>query len=163
MRHDERWQHGSFYGLAIAYAVLATVALIQLIRISRRCPQYGWTTQKVFHLLNLLVCLFRALVMAFHLQLEVRPLALRWQARKTGPLLKTDEFESRGCVCRQQSTWCSSCCSMTARACFSSPHTPCSCSSGRRSISRHAAKRRRGCNLPSSMPMCPCTPSRLAS
>ena len=71
IRKDEGWQQGAFWGLAAAYAVLATVALVQLVRISRRCPQYGWTTQKVFHLLNLLVCALRAIVMALHSQLEV--------------------------------------------------------------------------------------------
>ena len=28
---------------------------IQLIRIQRRVPEFGWTTQKVFHLMNFLV------------------------------------------------------------------------------------------------------------
>lgn len=72
IRKDAGWQAGAFYGLAAAYALLAAVALVQLVRISRRCPQYGWTTQKVFHLLNLLVCILRAVVMALHSQLEVR-------------------------------------------------------------------------------------------
>lgn len=56
----------------MAYALLAIIVLVQLIRIARRCPQYGWTTQKVFHLLNFLVCLLRAVVMTFHSQLTVR-------------------------------------------------------------------------------------------
>jgi hypothetical protein len=49
------WQEHIFLGLAIAYAVIALVALIQLIRIELRVPEYGWTTQKVFHLLNFIV------------------------------------------------------------------------------------------------------------
>jgi hypothetical protein len=65
------FENGTFIGLAIAYAILAIVALIQLIRISQRVPQYGWTTQKVFHLLNLFVCVLRAIAMAFRFQLEV--------------------------------------------------------------------------------------------
>jgi hypothetical protein len=28
---------------------------VQLIRIQLRVPEYGWTTQKVFHLLNFIV------------------------------------------------------------------------------------------------------------
>lgn len=35
------------------------------MRIQVRVPEYGWTTQKVFHLLNLLVSTLRALVFAF--------------------------------------------------------------------------------------------------
>jgi hypothetical protein len=49
------WQENIFLGLAIAYAVIGLVALIQLIRIELRVPEYGWTTQKVFHLLNFIV------------------------------------------------------------------------------------------------------------
>lgn len=30
-------------------------AQIQLIRIELRVPEYGWTTQKVFHLMNFIV------------------------------------------------------------------------------------------------------------
>lgn len=35
---------------------------MQLIRIQLRVPEYGWTTQKVFHLLNFIVCLLRSSV-----------------------------------------------------------------------------------------------------
>ena len=38
---------------------------IQIIRIQIRVPEYGWTTQKVFHLLNFLVSGVRAAVFAF--------------------------------------------------------------------------------------------------
>ena len=65
------FEHGTFIGLAIAYTTLAIIALLQLIRISQRVPEYGWTTQKVFHLLNLFVCILRAIAMAFRFQLEV--------------------------------------------------------------------------------------------
>ncbi|KAH7622053.1 hypothetical protein Ndes2526B_g02877 [Nannochloris sp. 'desiccata'] len=54
-----------FDGLAVAYGLLAAVALVQIIRIQIRVPEYGWTTQKVFHLLNLLVSGLRATVFAF--------------------------------------------------------------------------------------------------
>ncbi|KAG4157693.1 hypothetical protein ERO13_D02G078700v2 [Gossypium hirsutum] len=41
------------------------VLLVQLIRIQMRVPEYGWTTQKVFHFLNFLVNGVRALVFVF--------------------------------------------------------------------------------------------------
>jgi hypothetical protein len=56
------WQERIFLGLAIAYAVIAVIALVQLIRIELRVPEYGWTTQKVFHLLNFIVNGVRAAV-----------------------------------------------------------------------------------------------------
>ncbi|KAH9298575.1 hypothetical protein KI387_030257, partial [Taxus chinensis] len=44
-----------FYALSAAYALVALVALVQLIRIQLRVPEYGWTTQKIFHLMNFIV------------------------------------------------------------------------------------------------------------
>uniref|UniRef100_A0A1S4D9B5 Tobamovirus multiplication protein 1-like n=2 Tax=Nicotiana TaxID=4085 RepID=A0A1S4D9B5_TOBAC len=41
---------------------------IQLIRIQLRVPEYGWTTQKVFHLMNFVVNGVRAIVFGFHKQ-----------------------------------------------------------------------------------------------
>ncbi|KAG1355275.1 putative Tobamovirus multiplication protein 3 [Cocos nucifera] len=38
---------------------------IQLVRIECRVPEYGWTTQKVFHFLNFLVNGVRSVVFAF--------------------------------------------------------------------------------------------------
>uniref|UniRef100_A0A0E0Q344 THH1/TOM1/TOM3 domain-containing protein n=1 Tax=Oryza rufipogon TaxID=4529 RepID=A0A0E0Q344_ORYRU len=61
------WQDGAFLSLSAAYALVSAVALIQLIRIQRRVPEFGWTTQKVFHLMNFLVNGVRALVFGFHL------------------------------------------------------------------------------------------------
>jgi Protein of unknown function (DUF1084) len=52
------------YGLAIGYGAIALVAAVQLIRIQMRVPEYGWTTQKVFHLLNFLVASLRLGVFA---------------------------------------------------------------------------------------------------
>lgn len=40
------------------------MAVVQLIRIQMRVPEYGWTTQKVFHLLNFLVASLRLGVFA---------------------------------------------------------------------------------------------------
>jgi len=68
---DPNWQKYSFTALAVGYGALALVALVQLIRIQRRVPQFGWTTQKVFHLLNAFVCILRCVVLAMRDQ--VRP------------------------------------------------------------------------------------------
>ncbi|RAL39486.1 hypothetical protein DM860_003019 [Cuscuta australis] len=62
------WQDGIFYSLCAAYALVSAVALIQLIRIQMRVPGYGWTTQKVFHLMNFIVNGVRAVVFGFHKQ-----------------------------------------------------------------------------------------------
>ena len=40
-----------------AFTSVSNRAQVQLIRIQLRLPEYGWTTQKVFHLLNVM-CLF---------------------------------------------------------------------------------------------------------
>ncbi|WVZ61442.1 hypothetical protein U9M48_011311 [Paspalum notatum var. saurae] len=61
-----QWQDAAFFSLAAAYALVSAVALIQLVRIQRRVPEFGWTTQKVFHLMNFLVNGVRALVFGFH-------------------------------------------------------------------------------------------------
>lgn len=63
---DPNWQEYSFLALAIAYGIIALVAIVQLIRIQQRVPEYGWTTQKVFHLLNAFVSLLRCVVFALH-------------------------------------------------------------------------------------------------
>ena len=62
--HDTKWQEYSFVALAIAYGLIALVAIVQLVRIQQRVPEYGWTTQKVFHLLNAFVCILRCVVFA---------------------------------------------------------------------------------------------------
>ncbi|KAL6197606.1 hypothetical protein ACLB2K_033213 [Fragaria x ananassa] len=63
-----QWQDGIFYFLCAAYALVSSVALFQLIRIELRVPEYGWTTQKVFHLMNFIVNGVRAIVFGFHKQ-----------------------------------------------------------------------------------------------
>eukprot|EP00210_Caulerpa_lentillifera_P005310 g5073.t1 len=55
-----------WYYLCAVYGAVGVVALIQLIRIQMRVPDFGWTTQKVFHLLNFIVCLLRALTFGLH-------------------------------------------------------------------------------------------------
>ncbi|XP_042520600.1 tobamovirus multiplication protein 1-like [Macadamia integrifolia] len=62
------WQDGIFFSLCGAYALVSAVAMIQLIRIELRVPEYGWTTQKVFHLMNFIVNGVRAIVFGFHKQ-----------------------------------------------------------------------------------------------
>ncbi|GAU33440.1 hypothetical protein TSUD_380760 [Trifolium subterraneum] len=57
-----------FYTLCAAYSLISLIALIQLIRIELRVPEYGWTTQKIFHLFNFIVSGVRALVFGFHAQ-----------------------------------------------------------------------------------------------
>ncbi|CAD6211816.1 unnamed protein product [Miscanthus lutarioriparius] len=56
------WQDRIFHALAVLYGIVSAVALIQLIRIECRVPEYGWTTQKVFHFLNFLVNGVRSVV-----------------------------------------------------------------------------------------------------
>ncbi|TKV92800.1 hypothetical protein SEVIR_9G184400v4 [Setaria viridis] len=60
------WQDGAFFSLSAAYALVSAVALIQLVRIQLRVPEIGWTTQKVFHLMNFIVNGVRAIVFGFH-------------------------------------------------------------------------------------------------
>ncbi|TKY59738.1 Tobamovirus multiplication protein 3 [Spatholobus suberectus] len=59
------WQDRIFHLLAILYGIVAAVALVQLVRIQLRVPEYGWTTQKVFHFLNFLVNGVRCFVFVF--------------------------------------------------------------------------------------------------
>ncbi|XP_073123669.1 tobamovirus multiplication protein 1 [Henckelia pumila] len=62
------WQDGIFFALCAAYALVSLVALIQLIRIELRVPEYGWTTQKVFHFMNFIVNGVRAVMFGFHMK-----------------------------------------------------------------------------------------------
>uniref|UniRef100_A0A7S2QVE3 THH1/TOM1/TOM3 domain-containing protein n=1 Tax=Chlamydomonas chlamydogama TaxID=225041 RepID=A0A7S2QVE3_9CHLO len=78
VENDPKFQLYANYGLAGAYGLIAAVALVQLARIQLRVPEYGWTTQKVFHLLNCLVCLLRGGVLVFRPQLDnINPTALK--------------------------------------------------------------------------------------
>ncbi|KAJ6999533.1 hypothetical protein NC653_010291 [Populus alba x Populus x berolinensis] len=77
INESTQWQDGIFYALCGAYALVSAVALIQLIRIELRVPEYGWTTQKVFHLMNFIVNGVRAIVFGFHKQVfTMNPQAL---------------------------------------------------------------------------------------
>ncbi|XP_075505516.1 tobamovirus multiplication protein 1-like [Primulina tabacum] len=66
INESAKWQDIIFFALCAAYAFLSSVALIQLIRIERRVPDYGWTTQKVFHFMNFIVNGARAVSFGFH-------------------------------------------------------------------------------------------------
>nr|XP_029120922.1 tobamovirus multiplication protein 1 [Elaeis guineensis] len=68
INESPQWQDGVFYFLCAAYALVSAVALIQLIRIQLRVPEFGWTTQKVFHFMNVIVNGARAVVFGFHSQ-----------------------------------------------------------------------------------------------
>ncbi|XP_014505545.1 tobamovirus multiplication protein 1 [Vigna radiata var. radiata] len=61
-----RWQTAVFFFLCAAYALVAFIALVQLVRIEVRVPEYGWTTQKFFHLMNFVVNGVRAVVFGLH-------------------------------------------------------------------------------------------------
>lgn len=63
---SEQWQKGIFYFLSSCYALVSFVALVQLFRIQLRVPEYGWTTQKVFHLMNLVVNGLRAVLFGLY-------------------------------------------------------------------------------------------------
>ncbi|KAL6192369.1 PREDICTED: tobamovirus multiplication protein 3 [Fragaria vesca subsp. vesca] len=64
------WQDRIFHGLAVLYGLVAVVAVVQLVRIQVRVPEYGWTTQKVFHFLNFVVNAVRAAVFIFRRQVQ---------------------------------------------------------------------------------------------
>ncbi|KAJ9562911.1 hypothetical protein OSB04_008071 [Centaurea solstitialis] len=74
VNESRSWQDGIFFTLCGFYALVSTIALIQLIRIEIRVPEYGWTTQKVFHLMNFIVNGVRAIVFGFHVQVFNLPL-----------------------------------------------------------------------------------------
>ncbi|KAK9287048.1 hypothetical protein L1049_015457 [Liquidambar formosana] len=74
---SEKWQQGIFYALCACYALVSMVALVQLIRIQLRVPEYGWTTQKVFHLMNFIVNGLRAILFGLYKSVFLlRPKAL---------------------------------------------------------------------------------------
>ncbi|KAG6484022.1 hypothetical protein ZIOFF_060815 [Zingiber officinale] len=68
------WQDRIFHTLAVLYGLMFAVALIQLVRIECRASEFGWTTQKVFHLLNFLVNGVRSLIFVFRWRIdEIQP------------------------------------------------------------------------------------------
>jgi hypothetical protein len=65
------WQDRIFHVLAVLYGIVSVIAVIQLVRIQLRVPEYGWTTQKVFHFLNFMVNGVRALVFLFRRDAQI--------------------------------------------------------------------------------------------
>ncbi|CAA3011463.1 tobamovirus multiplication 1 [Olea europaea subsp. europaea] len=61
-----KWQDGLYFALCAACGLVSLVALIQLLRIELRVPEYGWTTQKVFLVVNFFVNGVRAIMFGFH-------------------------------------------------------------------------------------------------
>ncbi|XP_056849209.1 tobamovirus multiplication protein 1-like [Raphanus sativus] len=68
VNESTQWQNGIFFFLCGAYALVSAFALVQLVRIQMRSRDYGWTTQKAFHLINFLVHGVRAVLFGFHHQ-----------------------------------------------------------------------------------------------
>mmetsp|Transcript_22888 Transcript_22888/g.71320 ORF Transcript_22888/g.71320 Transcript_22888/m.71320 type:complete len:297 (+) Transcript_22888:175-1065(+) len=52
INNSKEWQERTFLTLSSLYGIIALVTMIQLVIIHIRIPQYRWTTQKVFYLLN---------------------------------------------------------------------------------------------------------------
>ncbi|XP_022141918.1 tobamovirus multiplication protein 1-like isoform X1 [Momordica charantia] len=74
---SEQWQNGIYYFLAASYGIISLIALVQLIRIQIRVPEYGWTTQKAFHLMNFIVNGLRAILFGLYKSVFlIRPKAL---------------------------------------------------------------------------------------
>ncbi|XP_021753201.1 tobamovirus multiplication protein 1-like [Chenopodium quinoa] len=63
-----------YYTLCASYALVAIIALVQLVRIQMRVPEYGWTTQKAFHLMNFVVNGLRAILFGLYKKVfQIRP------------------------------------------------------------------------------------------
>uniref|UniRef100_A0A7C9F126 THH1/TOM1/TOM3 domain-containing protein n=1 Tax=Opuntia streptacantha TaxID=393608 RepID=A0A7C9F126_OPUST len=74
MDGNKDWQKGVYLSLCACSAVLALIGLVQLIRIQLRAPDCGWTTQKVFHLMNFIVNGCRALLFGLYDKVsQIRP------------------------------------------------------------------------------------------
>ncbi|CAL9186409.1 unnamed protein product [Musa hybrid cultivar] len=77
MNNSTLWQDRIFHALAALFGLVSAVALvipqIQLVRTEFRVPEFGWTIQKVFHFLNLLVNGVRSLVFIFRRGLQIKP------------------------------------------------------------------------------------------
>ncbi|KAL2541330.1 Tobamovirus multiplication protein 3 [Abeliophyllum distichum] len=71
MNESPVWQDRIFHILAALFGIVAVVALVQLVRIQLRVPEYGWTTQKVFHFLNFFVNAVRCLVFTFRRDVQM--------------------------------------------------------------------------------------------
>ncbi|XP_022967523.1 tobamovirus multiplication protein 1-like [Cucurbita maxima] len=63
---SEQWQKGIYSALSSSYGLLSIIALVQLIRIQIRVPEFEWTTQKGFHLMNFIVNGLRAIIFGLY-------------------------------------------------------------------------------------------------
>ncbi|KGN43722.1 tobamovirus multiplication protein 1 isoform X1 [Cucumis sativus] len=63
---SDHWQKGIYYALSASYALISLIALVQLIRIQIRVPEFEWTTQKGFHLMNFIVNGLRAILFGLY-------------------------------------------------------------------------------------------------
>ncbi|OVA14212.1 protein of unknown function DUF1084 [Macleaya cordata] len=66
MDESKELEETVFYSLCAFYSLISFIALVQLFRIQMRVPEYGWTTQKVFHLMNFIVNGLRAILFGFY-------------------------------------------------------------------------------------------------
>ncbi|PWA83850.1 tobamovirus multiplication protein 3 [Artemisia annua] len=64
------WQDRIFLSLAVLHGLVSIIAMMQLMRIQQRVPEYGWTTQKVFHFLNFLVNAVRCIIFVFRREIQ---------------------------------------------------------------------------------------------
>ncbi|KMZ57996.1 Tobamovirus multiplication protein 1 [Zostera marina] len=67
INQSQKWRDGFFLFLCGAYGVISIAALVQLIRIQIRVPNYGWTTQKVFHVMNFIFNGARSIVFGLYI------------------------------------------------------------------------------------------------
>ncbi|RZC89526.1 hypothetical protein C5167_027070 [Papaver somniferum] len=65
-KENREMEDAVFYSLCVSYALISIIALVQLFRIQMRVPEFGWTTQKVFHLMNFIVNGLRAVLFGFY-------------------------------------------------------------------------------------------------
>ncbi|KAG0471656.1 hypothetical protein HPP92_016202 [Vanilla planifolia] len=63
---SEEWQRGLYHALCGCFSLLSLVALVQLMRIQVRVPEFNWTTQKLFHFMNFIVNGLRAVLFGLY-------------------------------------------------------------------------------------------------
>ncbi|XP_076882849.1 tobamovirus multiplication protein 1-like [Bidens hawaiensis] len=82
-------EDGIFFTLCCFYFLVSAIALIQLIRVEIGLAEYGWTTQKVFHLMHFIVHGARAIVFGFHMQvLNLHPKVLQMEVQTLNNIYK---------------------------------------------------------------------------
>ncbi|XP_020580923.1 tobamovirus multiplication protein 1-like [Phalaenopsis equestris] len=66
INESDEWQRWLYYTLCGCYCFNSLVALVQIIRIQLRVPEYGWKTQKIFLLMNFIINGLRAVLFGFY-------------------------------------------------------------------------------------------------